>query len=126
MRKLWQWIRRKQAAPPTPADVKKANLRALALIETIMLAGGLGEADFDHFANRFDDMRFESDADRLRFLIHFVEKLFTAYHISSETDDQGLPEGVFATATSPAHPTFLALAEAWGLDSYDTSKGPER
>ncbi|WP_066542517.1 hypothetical protein [Sphingomonas sp. CCH18-B1] len=91
-----------------------------------MLAGGLGEADFDHFANRFDGMRFESDADRLRFLIHFVETLFAAYHISSDTDDQGLPEGVFATATSPAHPTFLALAEAWGLDSYDTSKGPER
>ena len=126
MRKLWQWIRRKRAAPPTPADVMKANLRALALIETIMLAGGLGEEDFDHFANRFDGMRFESDADRLRFLIHFVETLFAAYHISSDTDDQGLPEGVFATATSPAHPTFLALAEAWGLDSYDTSKGPER
>ena len=126
MRKLWRWIRRKRAAPPTPADVKKVNLRALALIETIMLAGGLGEADFDHFANRFDGMRFESDADRLRFLIHFVETLFAAYHISSDTDDQGLPEGVFATATSPAHPTFLALAEAWGLDSYDTSKGPER
>jgi hypothetical protein len=126
MRKLWQWISRKRAAPPTPADVKKVNLRALALIETIMLAGGLGEADFDHFANRFDGMRFESDADRLRFLIHFVETLFAAYHISSDTDDQGLPEGVFATATSPAHPTFLALAEAWGLDSYDTSKGPER
>lgn len=39
---------------------------------------------------------------------------------------RGIPEGVFATATSPAHPTFLALAEARGLDSYDTSKGPER
>ena len=126
MRRLWQWFRRKRAAPKTPADVMKANLRALALIETVMLAGGLEEADFDHLANRFDGMRFESDADRLRFLIHFVETLFAAYQISSDTDDTGLPKGVFATATSPAHPTFLALAEAWGLDSSDASKGPER
>lgn len=126
MKRLWHWIRRKRAAPPTPADVKKANLRALALIEIIMLAGGLKEEDFAEFASRFDGLQFEDDIDRLQFLVHVLEKLFDAVHVTSDPNAEGLPQGSISNATSPKHPTFLALAEAWGLDSYDTSKGPER